>query len=60
MAERFAKGIGENSNIVANNPRKFYDTTGQAIGYIVNYNLENKPYGYVVFDTTCESLISEY
>lgn len=38
MAERFAKGIGENSNIVANNPRKFYDTTGQAIGYIVNYN----------------------
>ena len=23
MAERFAKGIGENSNIVANNPRKF-------------------------------------
>jgi len=38
--------------IVANNPRKFYDTTGQAIGYIVNYNLENKPYGYVVFDTT--------
>ena len=34
MAERFAKGIGENSNIVANNPRKFYDTTGQAILYI--------------------------
>ncbi len=48
--------------LFANNPEKFYDTTGQAIGYIVkNYNLEKtKPYGYVVFDTTCESLISEY
>lgn len=60
MAERFAKGIGENENIVASNPQKFYNTEGQAIGYIVNYYLENDPYGYVVFDTTYESLISEY
>lgn len=60
MSERFAKGIGQDSNIVANNPRKFYNTEGQAIGYIVDYTLENKPYGYVVFDTTCDSLISEY
>lgn len=60
MAERFAKGISENSEIVANNPRKFYNTAGQAIGYIVNYDYKDKPYGYVVFDTTCESLISEY
>lgn len=60
MAERFAMGIGENKNIVANNPKKFYNVDGQAIGYIVNYNLEDKPYGYVVFDTTHKSLISEY
>ena len=54
MAERFAKGIGENSNIVANNPRKFYDTTGQAIGYIVNGNfgVTIKVYGYGSDTTT--------
>lgn len=60
MAENFASGVGENSNIIAVNPKKFYDVNGQAIGYIVNFILENEPYGYVVFDTTNESLISEY
>ena len=60
MAGRFADGIEANNNIVAVNPKKFYNEEGQAIGYIVDYNLENEPYGYVVFDTTSDSLISEY
>ncbi len=60
MGERFAKAIVPNSDIIADNPVKFYDENGQAIGYIVNYYKESESYGYVIFDTTNEDLISEY
>lgn len=60
MAERFADAFDLNSEIEAQNPIKFYDESGQAIGYIVNYYTHGIPSGYVVFDITHESLISEY
>lgn len=60
MADRFAKAACTDAEVTANNPIKFYDTNGQAIGYIVNYYNEGVPYGYVVFDSTSNALISEY
>lgn len=60
MAERFAKGAKPELDLSAGDPVKFYDTSGQAIGYIVSYYLNSEKYGYVIFDTTDESLISEY
>lgn len=60
MAERFADAINPNMDLDATNPIKFYDESGQAIGYIVDYYKDNIPAGYVVFDNTHESLISEY
>lgn len=60
MAERFAQTACTNVTLLADNPVKFYDESGKAIGYIVNYYNMNEPYGYIVFDTTGDSLISEY
>lgn len=60
MAERFATSVNPDANLEATNPIKFYDESGQAIGYIVDY-YENDIYsGYVVFDSTQEGIISEY
>lgn len=60
MAERFAGSINPDANLTADNPIKFYDENGQAIGYIVNFYNGNEPNGYVIFDNTGNSLISEY
>lgn len=60
MAERFADAINPNAGLTADNPIKFYDENGQAIGYIVNFYNGDEPNGYVIFDNTGNSLISEY
>lgn len=60
MAERFAAAVNPDLKLSADNPIKFYDESGQAIGYIVNYYYNALPYGYVIFDTTNSSIISEY
>lgn len=60
MAEKFAVAFYPDGIVTANNPMKFYDKTGQAIGYIVNYYIKDVPCGYVIFDNTQSSLISEY
>lgn len=60
MAENFAKGAYTELSLSAANPIKLYESTGKAIGYIVNYYYNSTPYGYVIFDTTGSSLISEY
>ena len=60
MAENFAKGAYTELSLSAANPIKLYESTGKAIGYIVNYYYNSTPYGYVIFDTTDSSLISEY
>ena len=56
----FAKGAYTELSLSAANPIKLYESTGKAIGYIVNYYYNSTPYGYVIFDTTGSSLISEY
>lgn len=60
MGERFICSMEPSKNIVAYNPIKFYDESGQAIGYIVNFYNDDMPYGYVIFDTTSSDLITEY
>jgi len=60
MANRFGEAVSSDIALTASNPIKFYDTSGQAIGFIVDYFYNDTPYGYVIFDNTDESLISEY
>lgn len=60
MATNFAKDIEPEKQISAKNPIKFYDSNGQAIGYIVHYYQGEIPYGYVVIDTTYGVPISEF
>ena len=50
LAQNFAKSTN-NIDLTALNPVKFYDSTGQAIGYIVEYYQNNIPHGYVIFDS---------
>ena len=60
MAEGFAASFDPDLDVEAYFPCKFYDTTGQAIGYIVHYERHGDSYGYVVFDNSDDSLISEF
>lgn len=60
MANNFAQDIYSYKSLSAANPMKIFDTDGKAIGYIVNYYQNDTPYGYVIFDTTDPSLVSEY
>ncbi|EGX72255.1 hypothetical protein HMPREF9457_02428 [Dorea formicigenerans 4_6_53AFAA] len=60
MANNFAQDIYSDNSLSAANPMKIFDTDGKAIGYIVNYYQNDTPYGYVIFDTTDPSLVSEY
>lgn len=59
LAQNFAKSTN-NIDLTALNPVKFYDSTGQAIGYIVEYYQNNIPHGYVIFDSRLDDLICEY
>ena len=60
MAENFALAAAPGETLSAGNPQKFYSDEGQAIGYIVNYYKDSVPYGYVIFDSSEEDIISEY
>lgn len=60
MADKFAENMKPDLELIAKNPIKFYNTDDQAIGYIVSYYSGTQEHGYVIFDTTHESLISEY
>lgn len=60
MAEDFANAVAPELQLKGNNPTKFYSTSGQAIGYIVDYYKDNLPYGYVIFDSTEACAIAEY
>lgn len=61
MAERFAQTANPDKTLSAGNPIKFYDESGQAIGYIVNYYTDdNAQSGYVIFDNTSDPIVSEY
>ncbi len=43
MAENFAKGAYTELSLSAANPIKLYESTGKAIGYIVNYYYNSTP-----------------
>ena len=45
---------------IPSEPIKFYDTSGKAQGYIVDFYRADTPYGYVVIDSQTTGLISSY
>ena len=60
-AGSFCKSMEPDVALSATYPVKLYNTSNQAIGYIINYvNNNEDPHGYVIFDNTHESLIAEY
>lgn len=59
FAKRFSSVVSD-LDLEAKNPMKFYDSEGQAIGYIVNYYYQDIPYGYIILDNSNEDFISEY
>lgn len=60
MAQEFADSLNPSAGLVAGCPVKMYDLEDRALGYVVPYCVHNKPHGYIVYDNTCESLISEF
>lgn len=61
IADRFAAAVSGFSTLKAFSARKFYDETPRALGYIVDYVDDDlSPHGYIVLDTTDESLIAEF
>ena len=59
-AQDFADSIFPNENLIASDPTIFTDLNGKAIGYIINFEKNSRPYGYIIFDSTDPSLISEF
>lgn len=60
MAQNLADDISGIDGIEARNPRKIYEVNGAAVGYVVDYEVGEIPYGYVVFDSKGENAIREY
>lgn len=60
MAQGFAETMYAEESLTAQNPVILSDDQGQAIGYIVSFFDADGPHGYIVFDNTQPSLISEY
>lgn len=61
FADTFVQGVGETSGLVPSETTKIYDPALGAIGYIVDIvDAFGSPHGYVIYDVTDDSLISEY
>lgn len=61
LADRFATTISRSNELHAISARKFFDENIKALGYVVDYvDGNSNPHGYIVFDTTDESLIAEF
>lgn len=61
IAASFASSISGASNLIGVNATKFYDVDGRAVGYFVDLvDIDEQPHGYVVLDSSHESLIAEY
>lgn len=61
FAKTFARGVGETSDLVPIGTTKIYDPDLGAIGYIVDItDTFGNPHGYIIYDVTDDSLISEY
>lgn len=60
-AKEFAVSMTGKSDLMPSTPIKLRDRSGKAIGYIVDYHCpDGSPSGYIVFDNSDDSLISEY
>lgn len=60
MAQGFADTMYSSDGLIAKEPVIFCNESGEAIGYIVSFFNETGPNGYIIFDNTDKSLISEY
>ena len=61
FAKTFTRGAGETSGLVPAGTTKIYDPNLGAIGYIVDItDTFGNPHGYIIYDVTDDSLISEY
>lgn len=60
MAQGFVETMYAPEELTAQDPILLSDDRGQAIGYIVGFYDADGPHGYIVFDNTQASLISEY
>lgn len=61
LAQNTAAALTGNQNLSVNAISKIYDVSLGAIGYCISYiDDANRPSGYIVFDVTDPSLISEY
>ena len=60
FAQDFADSIYPDEELTASTPLIFFDENGNALGYIVSFKQENTPYGYIIYDTSDPSLLSEY
>ncbi|MBE6465867.1 hypothetical protein [Denitrobacterium detoxificans] len=60
IAESFIEGVYPDIDIEASRAIPFCDSSGTEIGYIVNFSYDDRPYGYVIVDTSVDSLIAEY
>ncbi|MCR5582839.1 MAG: hypothetical protein K6F70_04415 [Eggerthellaceae bacterium] len=60
IAESFIEGLYPDIDVEPSRALPFCDSSGTEIGYIVNFSYENRPYGYVILDTSVDSLIAEY
>jgi hypothetical protein len=60
-AEILDDSLNPSDDLTEGEPVKFFNLDGQALGYIVDYYDENgEPHGYVIFDSTDESLVSMF
>lgn len=61
FAQDFVDSVNPSGDLTASGTTKLYEPSGQAIGYIVDYISDyGDPNGYIIFDNSDESLISEY
>lgn len=60
MAQQFVDSVSGENGITAQNPVKIYDTSDHAVGFSVSFYKDGNPYGYVIFDTLCTELLSQY
>lgn len=60
FAQDFVDSTYPSEKITAHNPTIVFDENAQPIGYIVEFNKDGKPNGYIIYDTTNPSLLSEF
>ena len=61
MAFNFAQSCDTNGQgLVPANPVRLATAGGDHVGYVVDYNLDGAPNGYVVIDASCPNGIAEF